>query len=181
MLRMQPASISFLGSSHCLQQFPGLAHGALCVLASPSPVIARPSGRMCAPALPFHASVLLCLQDSPREDDTLQSGWRAWDQKSGSSQPQSTGQTGDSVRGPHSLGGAAAPSCGRNSTRQMPGAPLKDILGGFAPSLGNFFLGLRTCSQFPSALSEVTIPGLAASALHGTRSQAYKQDPWTEV
>lgn len=57
MLRMQPASISFLGASRCLQRFPGLTPGALCVLASLSPVVARPSGRVCAPALPFHASV----------------------------------------------------------------------------------------------------------------------------
>lgn len=83
-----------------------------------------------------HASVPLCLQDGPRENDTLHSEWRAWGQKLGSSQPQSTGQTRDRVRGPHSLEGAAAPSCGSNSTRQMPRAPLKDILGGFAPILG---------------------------------------------
>ena len=51
---------------------------------------------------------------------------QTWGKKLGAPRPQSMGQARGRVRRPHSLEGAAAPSCGRNSTRQVPGAPLKD-------------------------------------------------------
>lgn len=49
------------------------------------------------------------------------------------------------------------------ATPLCPSVCMQDSL----PILGEFLLGPRTCSQVPSALSEVTIPGPAGSALRG--------------
>lgn len=52
--------------------------------------------------------------------------WQTWGKKLGTPWPQSTRQTREKLRNPHSLEAVAAPSCGRNLTQQLPGAALKD-------------------------------------------------------
>ena len=52
--------------------------------------------------------------------------WQTWGKKLGTPWPQSTRQTREKLRKPHSLEAVAAPSCGRNLTQQLPGAALKD-------------------------------------------------------